>query len=264
MRNRSMTGAIALVGMLASLSISLTRITPLPAAEKAQSAGHLPDLSGVWLGRGIQTYNPDDPMGKTLEDGTPYQPWALAKLKSQRPGAGPNGTFEDTTDPALKYSDPDGYPRALLHPFKIKIVQTPDFVYFLFQYNQYWRPIAMNREHPKDPDPTWWGDSIGRYDGDTLVVDSVGFNDKTWLDPVGRPHTEALHIVERFRRVDHETLEDDLTFDDPGAYVRPWTGKVVFKLDPVGKMVEMVYTMSDEIHFQNDIMKPSSQKPSRK
>ena len=83
----------------------------------------------------------------------------------------------------------------------------------------------MNRKHPDDPDPTWWGDSIGWYEGDTFVVDTVGFNDKTWLDQVGRPHTESLHLVQRFHRVDKEHLQLDVTFDDPKAYTKPWTGQ---------------------------------------
>jgi hypothetical protein len=84
--------------------------------------------------------------------------------------------------------------------------------------------------HKKDLAPTWMGDSIGRWEGDTLVVDTVGFNDRTWLDQVGHPHSDALHLVERIRRHDHDTLQIDFTFDDPKAYTQPWTGEKLFKL----------------------------------
>jgi hypothetical protein len=96
------------------------------------------------------------------------------------------------------------------------------------------------KEHPQDLDPSWLGHSIGRWDGDTLVVDSVGFNDKTWLDGVGHPHTEALHMLEHIRRVDHDTLQDDFTFDDPKAYTKPWTGQYFFRLHPTWKIDEHV------------------------
>ena len=78
------------------------------------------------------------------------------------------------------------------------------------------------RAHPKDPNPTWLGDSIGRWDGDTLVVDTVGFNGRSWIDAAGLPTTEALHVVERVRRVERGYLEIEHTIDDPKAYTKPW------------------------------------------
>ena len=79
------------------------------------------------------------------------------------------------------------------------------------------------RGHPKDMDPTWFGDSIGKWDGDTLVVDTVGFNDKFWFDDAAHPHTEQLHVTERYRRTDFAHLDFEITIDDPGAYTRPFT-----------------------------------------
>jgi hypothetical protein len=99
-------------------------------------------------------------------------------------------------------------------------------VYVLYEYGPYWRPIWLNRQHPAPDvlDSTHWGHSIGRYEGrDTLVVDTVGFNDKTWLDDVGRPHTDKLHLIERYRRLDQNRLEVTLTIDDPGAYTASFT-----------------------------------------
>ena len=224
MRGRS--ALVGLAGVVVVLAV-LTLRRVHTGVSTGESSAPVPDFSGVWVGKVLQSYNPSDPQGNNLEDGTPYQPWALKKLKSERPGTGPNGTFS-TTDPALKYNDPDGYPRVLLHPFKFKIVQTRDYIYELFQYQQNWRSISLNRPHPADPDPSWFGEAVGQFEGNTLVVDSVGFNDKTWLDPVGRPHTDALHLVERFQRIDHDTLRDEITFDDPKAYLKPWSGEITF------------------------------------
>jgi len=78
------------------------------------------------------------------------------------------------------------------------------------------------------------GHSIGSYDGNTLVIDTVGINDNTWIDDLGHPHSDALHLSERFRRMDHDTLEIEVTFDDPKTYTRPWTGKKVYRLQPPG------------------------------
>ena len=125
----------------------------------------------------------------------------------------------------------------------MQIVQIPGQVIMMFEYDHYMRHIYTDRrEHLKELSPTWMGDSIGRWEGDTLVVDTVGFNDKSWLDQVGHPHSDALHLVERIQRVNHDTLQIDITVDDPKAYTRPWTGQVVFKLRPGWRLIEYVCT----------------------
>jgi hypothetical protein len=98
----------------------------------------------------------------------------------------------------------------------------------------------MNRGHKKDLDPTYNGDSVGKWDGDTLVVDTIGFNDVTWIDHVGLPHTDALHVVERIRRVDHDTLVDDFTIEDPKAYTKPFTASQTYHLKPGWEIAEYV------------------------
>jgi hypothetical protein len=98
------------------------------------------------------------------------------------------------------------------------------------------------RAHPKDVQPTWYGHSIGRWVGDTLVVDTVGFNDKTWITMRTSPHTEEMHLVERFRRPDLGHLEVELTIDDPKAYAKPWTIKRVSELAPNEDVMEFICT----------------------
>ena len=102
-----------------------------------------------------------------------------------------------------------------------------------------WRQVWMDgRAHPKDPNPDWLGDSIGRWEGDTLVVDAVGFNDRTWLDDAGHPHTERLHVIERYTRSDTSTMKYEVTIDDPGAYMKLWTSSSSLSFRPGEKLQE--------------------------
>ena len=146
--------------------------------------------------------------GETL----PIQPWAL-ELTLARMGK---------DDPEANCL-PTGVPRQAPYPWRI--LQTDTHMYFLFEGNIHsYRQIFMDEsQHPEDPTPTWYGHSVGRFEGDTLVIDTVGFNDRFWFDFAGHPHTEQLHTIERYRRPDFDTLEYEVTIDDPGAYTRPFT-----------------------------------------
>ena len=111
----------------------------------------------------------------------------------------------------------------------------------IFEYDHFVRHIYTDRrEHLPNMKPTWMGDSTGNWQGDTLVVDTIGFNDKSWLDQVGHPHSDALHLVERIRRVDRDTLRDDIEIDDPKAYSRAWSGRQTFKLRPGWHLREFI------------------------
>lgn len=250
MRTKWISSVLFFAVLPMGLSALRAQTSAPSGTAKAPTKGAVPDFSGHWLGS-PPTFSISDPSGKktgTAEDDTPYQPAALAKLRSEKPEAGPNATF-DSDDPRIKYCDPIGLPRIFLVPNIFKFVQTPDYVYILFEYGTTGLQIAMNRQHPKDPDPTWWGDSIGRYEGDTLVVDTVGFNDKTWLDHVGRPHSDELHLVERFRRIDQNHLQLDVTFDDPKAYTKTWVGRKIFT-STNRDYVEHDCSMSENEHFR--------------
>ncbi len=169
------------------------------------------------------------------EDDIPYQPWAREKTLSERTSTGPDPQFGNTTDPQVLYCEPPGVPHIYLWPIKTKFIQTPEAVYILHELGPFYRVVRLNSKHPDDPDPQWWGDSIGWYEnGDTLVVDTIGFTDKTWLDQMGHPHTEKLHLTERYKRVNATTLELDMVIDDPGAYTRPWNAHRNFTLSNYG------------------------------
>jgi len=181
--------------------------TTTPAPKLADGT---PDLSGVWMGGSPVASLADGlPLGETI----PILPEAQA-IKNSR----------QTKDDPVYNCLPSGVPRGTMYPWKI--VQTPKRIYFLYEGNIHsYREIYMDRaSHPSGDrsNPTWFGDSIGRWDGNTLVVDTVGFNDRTWLDGLGHPHTERLHVVERYTRLNMGTLQNVITIDDPGAYARPF------------------------------------------
>src|SRR5690349_8375516 len=198
------------------------------------------NLSGTWLRMGGS-------LVPTKEQGDiPLTTWAVEQMKAQRPA---NDDFNNTTDPSIRYADPDGFPRILTRPMKFKLIQNDDYIYQLWEYNQNWRQITMNKPHSQDPALTWYGEAVGKWEGDTLVVDSIGFRDSTWLDGVAHPHSADLHIVERIRRMG-ETLVIDFTFEDPKAYKKPWSSQLTFKLVPDGAMTEYISTISDELRFR--------------
>lgn len=175
-----------------------------------------PDLSGLWMGGGgIRGLKPGEEMLMT--------PWAQAIFDYRTDPTG-NAANEDPNLLCL----PSGVPR--MSPYPWRIVQTPTHgpethIFILFEGNIHsYRQIFMDgRPHLEDPNPSWYGDSIGRWDGDTLVVDTTGFNGKFWFSFEGHPHSEELHTVERFTRVDKDTLEWEITITDPVAYVKPFT-----------------------------------------
>lgn len=223
------------------------------AFSQAAHAQTTPDLSGVWLQYGGNVFD-------LPRDAAPMQPAAKAKFDTERNGHGPNVVidFASNTDPFIKSCDPLGVPRVLLanHPFKI--VPAAGEIIILYERSHDFREIYMDgRQHPKDLDPSWWGHSIGHWDGDALVIDTVGFNDRTWLDYQGLPHSDALHVVERYRRVDHDNLQLELTIDDPKAYTKTWTVTRNYRLKP-WDIGEDICVQANEKKFEQGIVKPAS------
>ena len=135
---------------------------------------------------------------------------------------------------------PTGVPRHAPYPWKI--VETPQYIYFLFEGNIHsYRQIFMDgRKHPADPNPTWFGHSVGHWENDTLVIDTVGFNDIFWFDFVGHPHTEKLHTVERYTRTSMATLAEEVTIDDPATYKHPFTVVASHRLLPGDDLMEYI------------------------
>ncbi|HYX81044.1 MAG TPA: hypothetical protein VE714_01550, partial [Gemmatimonadales bacterium] len=199
---------------------------PAPSGPVSRLPNGKPDLSGVWSGGG--------PVGD-LADGLakgetiPLLPEAKKLME----------TRQAKDDPEANCL-PTGIPR--IAPYPWRIVQTPTHIFFLFEGNihSYRQIFVDGRPHPDDPDPTWYGHSIGHWEGDTLVVDTVGFNDKFWFDFRGHPHTEKLHTVERYTRTTLGLLENKVTIDDPGAYSRPFTVTFTARLRPNEELMEYI------------------------
>jgi hypothetical protein len=150
----------------------------------------------------------------------PFLPWSLKLFNERVENIGKD-------DPEARCL-PVGVPRYMFDPYAFQMIQTADRVIFLFEGDNYpWRVVPIvasteGRSHPKDVNPTWMGDAVGHYEGDTLVVDVVGFNSLAWLDQAGHAQTEQAHLVERYTRTDSRTLKYEVTIDDPGAYSKPW------------------------------------------
>jgi hypothetical protein len=195
---------------------------PAPPPRLPDGKPDLGNGKGSWNPRIIENIagvGPGAPARNPVEKiiDVPFQPWArqlydkrLADLQKD--------------DPESRCLPP-GIPRLYQTPFPFQVFQLTDRVLFVFEGGaHFWRAVFTDgRPHLKDPNPSYLGDSIGHWEGDTLVVDTVGFNDRTWLDQDGHPHTEALHTVERFMRRDEETLHYEVTIEDPRAYTRSWT-----------------------------------------
>jgi hypothetical protein len=187
-----------------------------------------PDFTGIWEPGGGMA---GGAQGRALQVNPPLQPAAMEQYKANRAGlTDPNAHGLDELDPST-YCFPPGAPRSMVMPYPFEIVQSADAIYILFEYGSGIRKIYTDgRKHPEQPEATWMGDSIGTWQGDTLVVDTVGLRPETWMDPAGTPHSDALHIVERFRRTKPDALEVQFVFDDPTAFTKPWGGTRLYEL----------------------------------
>jgi hypothetical protein len=272
MRFRMVVLLVALGATLAFSSKLPAQSVPASAGAKTQKAGLMsggvPDLSGIWNpdfkgpeGLRVNTWDSSDPFAAHPEQ-APMTPWAAEKFKGVRPPFGALQTFDNTNDPVQRFCDPPGVPRIYMYPWEMTFIQTPKIVYILYEYTKVWRAIYMDRDHPKDPDSSWMGDSVGKYEGDTFVIDTVGFNDKTWLDQTGHPHSDALHVVERIRRVDHDKLEVAVTIDDPKAYTKTFSAAKVYKLTDA-PMGETLCAYSEMKEFQENVVDKTQTPPGK-
>ena len=192
-----------------------------------------PDFSGMWLtadgmpcnklAEGFQQCGSELPMsryginiGTGLPGGLPYQPWAAQQVKFE--------TEQNSKDDPHARCLPDTFVRLYGLPHMQKFVQVPGLLMMIYELNASYRQVFTDgRPLPDDPQPSWNGYSSGRWEGDTLVVDSIGFRDGLWLDIVGSPMTDAAKVRERIRRPDYGHLEIEVSVDDSKAYTKPWT-----------------------------------------
>ncbi len=234
---------------------------PNLSAKAPRSRDGKTDLSGMWLpgnpapcpklmqddfGECIE--KTDLPfqavnLGIGMQGGLPYQPWAadLVKTRQQNPGR---------DDPHVRCL-PSNPPRNFTLPHITKIVHDPGLMILLNEYNSGFRQIFTDgRALPADPQPSWSGYSSGKWQGDTLVVDTIGFRDDLWLDMAGNPLTSAGRLTERFRRPDYGNLEIELTINDPKAYTRPWNAMLKMHVVLNTELIEEI-CLEGERSFQH-------------
>ena len=233
-----------------------THEDPKPAAASSavpRAADGKPDLTGVWQGgssrrgtweeansglgvggTGLDPSAPANPASQqVITTPAPYKPEATARVLESFNKRG----IDDPAGLCL----PLGVPRlALVGLFPIQIVQTPTQIVILHEYMSVFRVIPLNAEHRTDVGPTYMGDSVGRWEGDTLVVDVVGFNDKGWLTGTGTHHSDALHVTERYTRVDKDQIDYVVTMEDPNVFTEPWTVKTTLMLREGTRLQEYV------------------------
>ena len=209
-------------------------IAPAPKAAD----GH-PDLSGIWQsssGKYLNNLAADAP-------GLQLLPWASKIYQERQENHGMGRPSERCIGHGLTDAE------ALPVPFRI--VQNPGVTFILFESYNHWRQIFTDgREHPKDPNPSWFGYSVGKWEGNTFVVDSIGFHDRSWLDDGGHPHTEDLRVTERFQRRDFGHMQIQFTVDDPKTYTKPWSATVPYALLPDTELLESICeNEKDAVHM---------------
>jgi len=228
------TVAVILLTQWVNVSIPNTPRTPdgkpnLDAPAPRSSDGK-PDLSGVWRvadGRHLQNIAVD--IGEA-----PFQPWAAALFKERADALGKGRPSQH----CIPHGIPDGM---LVRNSPFKLVQTPGVVVILYEeFNHYRQIFTDGRGFPAEMSPSWFGYSIGKWEGDVFVAETLGFNDKSWLDDPGRPHSDALRVTERFRRRNFGRIEVQITFDDPKAYTKPWSATIPFTLVPDTELIESI------------------------
>jgi len=238
MQNWLKGALISLVSVAGTLAISQMMRGPVegraPDVKALRTVDGKPDLNGIWQAIGSANWNLQDhqartgpvlelgavlavPAGLSVVEGDeiPYQPWAAARQKEN---------YENwlSRDPEVNCYLP-GIPRATYMPYPFQILQTGNNdILMAYEYASASRIIKMGKVEPPPVD-TWMGQSAGRWEGDTLVVDVTGFNDQTWFDRAGNFHSEALHVVERFTPVAPDVLDYRVTIEDPKVFTRPWT-----------------------------------------
>jgi hypothetical protein len=233
MRSILLAASLGIVSLFAQEATkpAATSKPPVPRTSDGK-----PDLSGVWQGGGASglAFAVGSANAKAARPGDaavasapaavvrtpfkpPYQDWMLPKVQELRD----RRNIDDPSARCLLV----GVPRITNEPLPIKIIQTKDEIDFLYETFHAFRVIPTDgRKHPDDIDPSFMGDSVAHWDGDTLVVDVIGFNDKTWVGVGGATlHTDALHVIERYTRVDYDTINYEVTIDDPKAFTKTWS-----------------------------------------
>jgi hypothetical protein len=264
MRNRLIQSVMVLPLILIPVS---ALVAQTPGAYRPKAGASIPahdphDLQGVWLGggSGVRAVSNDFP---------PMTAWGKAKYDANKPSFGPKAVHPALGNDPLGDTNPPGLVRALVYDRPIEIIQLPDRVLQLFEWTHFWRVIWTDGRKLPDIDvaePLWYGTSIGHWEGDTFVVESVGLDERSWLDQMGRPHSDEMKLTEHWRRVDRDNLELVFTIDDPKAYTKPWvsdkkTLNLQARPSPYSELREVIFAPADEQRFNNEVRNPAAGLP---
>jgi len=264
LKTNANTILVAAVVLTVSLGLRAQSAPPQkPEAAKSHRAAPAPrrDLTGIWdvvdtlegiSPRGVKSHAPFTVEGARIAN------------EIYKPGDGPRRVPIGLANDPLDGCDPAGFPRNLLFELRpFQVVQTPIQMLLLYQYQKVWRAIWTDgRELPKDPDPQWYGYSVGKWEDDfTFVAETVGMDERTWLDNAGDPHSSEMRVEERYHRVDHETMELTVKIDDPKIYTEPWLArdKLRLKLLPANtNNMEMICAPSEAEQYKKMMANPLS------
>jgi hypothetical protein len=274
MRNPILVPAIALAAVLAFSPVAFSqdphdpnwRRCPQCLTEKErgaarEKAANLPfdprDLSGVWS---------DNQNRLQLDfNAPPLTPLGQAKYDATKTEETPEGKPISNSKDGMLICDPLGWPRWFTYNYGFEFVQLPGRTVQFLEWDHTWRTIWTDgRPLPKNPDPRWMGYSVGRWDGNTFVIESNGFDERSWLSENrkdrrwGWPHSEELRTVERYRRVNHNTLDVSLTITDPKIYTAPWVTTGNFLLNPGTELWEDFCVTSDSDYFNTKVLRPAA------
>jgi len=231
-RSARMAGYAAAMLMLAAASGAVEKPPEMgePGLRDARTPDSVPNISGVWQNRGYERQI------KPVEGGDPpWQPWNKQAF-DDRAAAEKLGKplYDPTAD-----CRPSGTPRIIAAPYPVEIIQTADQTVFLYEAQHLFRVVYMNARHPDKVEPGFFGHAVGRWEGDTLVVDTVGLVKETQIDEAGTMHSGQLHVIERIRKV-NDTLEILFTMEDAEAFTAPWTARRTWHWRPDIRLLEYV------------------------
>ena len=224
------------------------------------------DLGGVWLrASGSRDY----PESQWYPQGLPFTAEGRAVFDANIPGKGPRQQMPALGNDPLGQANPPGLYRTLVYGRPMEFIQSQDKVVQLFEWGKHWRTIWTDGREAPDAlvaGPYWYGYSVGEWQGDTLVVKTVGLDGRAWLDEWGTPYTDFSEIEERWKRVDANTIEMTITVTDPALYAEPWTSDTkIFARQSSdslnGELMEQIFAPIDEIEFNNRIRDPAASGP---
>jgi hypothetical protein len=264
-RTRRIVSAVAAIVVLSAVA-GFGQQRPSTTAQGAPSAvegrgreapppgpPHNPrDLSGIWLGRAA-----------TFSDGVlSFTSAGKAAFDANKPSFGPRAVPPALGNDPLGGANPPGIPRGLIsHATKIQFIPLPDKTVQLIEWNRVWREIFTDgRPLPQDPDPAWYGSSIGRWEGDEFLVETIGLDTRAWGDMQGVPKSEDARVQERYRRLDRDNLQLTITITDPKYFTKPITLTNMWRLQPntpTGNFIEDIFAPIDEQTFNQRVRDPA-------